>query len=321
MKTIFVSWAPKDAGEYLDAAKWQTEPIPASAGLMQWMFCIPMQVDGKNGVDLVAGGAADMIAGVVGTTAQIGWFESPANPRALADFKWHSLSPAAWVMSLILSDMDGDDDLDVVTSDRTGAVRGCRWLENPGPGRAQYQQWISHFIGAVNVTVGFMKIGDLDKDGLEDVVVAAKPRSILYLKRLDTTGLSWQEYEILLPEGAGAAKAVAVGDIDNDGKQDIVFSCEGANEGKSGVMWISYKDNVLDGEWICHDISGPLGSKFDRLELLDLDGDSDLDVLTTEEREHRSGLGVIWYENPHEEPALTSREIGSEDRAQNAGRH
>jgi hypothetical protein len=31
------------------------------------------------------------------------------------------------------------------------------------------------------------------------------------------------------------------------------------------------------------------------MELVDLDGDGDLDVLTCEER---AGLGVIWYENP-----------------------
>ena len=36
----------------------------------------------------------------------------------------------------------------------------------------------------------------------------------------------------------------------------------------------------------------------DRIELLDLDGDGDLDVLTCEERQNKNGLGVIWYENP-----------------------
>jgi hypothetical protein len=30
-----------------------------------------------------------------------------------------------------------------------------------------------------------------------------------------------------------------------------------------------------------------------------LDGDGDLDVLTTEESQDGIGLGVIWYENPH----------------------
>ena len=43
------------------------------------------------------------------------------------------------------------------------------------------------------------------------------------------------------------------------------------------------------------DISGAAGTKFDRMELVDLDDDGDLDVITCEESE---SLGVIWYENP-----------------------
>ena len=52
---------------------------------------------------------------------------------------------------------------------------------------------------------------------------------------------------------------------------------------------------VLDPVWQDHEISGPEGVKFDRIELLDLDQDGDQDVITCEERDN---LGVIWYENP-----------------------
>ena len=52
--------------------------------------------------------------------------------------------------------------------------------------------------------------------------------------------------------------------------------------------------------WDWHQLSGPKGIKFDRIELLDIDGDGDLDVLTCEENygTNSQGLGVIWYENP-----------------------
>ncbi|HBM76648.1 MAG TPA: VCBS repeat-containing protein, partial [Verrucomicrobiales bacterium] len=41
------------------------------------------------------------------------------------------------------------------------------------------------------------------------------------------------------------------------------------------------------------------GSKFDLIELIDLDEDGDLDVVTCEEL---AGLGLIWYENPSRKP-------------------
>ena len=95
--------------------------------------------------------------------------------------------------------------------------------------------------------------------------------------------------------GVGSGKAVEIGDIDLDGRLDLVYSCEGASEGREGVVWLSYDKTPAEPRWTSHALAGPQGVKFDRLELLDLDGDGDLDVLTCEERDN---LGVIWYENP-----------------------
>jgi hypothetical protein len=294
-KTVFVHWGPKDKKAYLTAAAWRQEVLPASKGRMQWMFAAPMQVDGVNGVDI--------IAGAKGGGGEIGWFEAPRNPRRLGDWKWHAIGRAGWIMSLITHDMDGDGDLDVVASDRRGGLRGCRWLENPGPGQAQAKAWKNHFIGGQGAEVMFMKIADLDGDGAADVVVAARsgkqPQRILWLRRLDKTGDSWKVHSIEVPPGTGGAKGVAVGDIDKDGRQDIVMSCEGADRGKSGVIWLSYTDKVSQATWKSHEISGERGIKFDRIELLDMDGDGDPDVLTCEERQGRGGMGVFWYENPH----------------------
>jgi hypothetical protein len=290
-KKIFIHWAPQGKGCYLDPAGWRSETFCACDGLTQWMFAVATQMDGKNGVDVIAGGK--------NSGSQIGWLEAPANPRHVADYQWHSISAVGWIMSIILSDMDEDGDLDVVITDRFGRMRGCRWLENPGPGPHQYQQWRNHFIGGKGREVMFAELADLGEDALEDIVVAVRPKSILYISRLDTTGLSWKQREVDLPDSAGTAKAVAVGDIDEDGCKDIVFTCENAR-GKCGVGWLSYKSDTTGKEWAHHDISGnKRGIKYDRVELLDLDGDRDLDVLTCEENQDGVGLGVIWYENPH----------------------
>jgi hypothetical protein len=292
-KTVFVHWAPLPIKDRLEPALWTQAPLNAAQNRMQWMFAQPMQVDRRLGIDLVAGGK--------GKDAHIGWFASPpGDPRDLAAFQWYAMSPAGWIMSLITSDMDTDGDLDVLVSDRRGNLKGCRWLENPGPGLTQKGPWENHPIGGGSREVMFAKLVDLDQDGRLDVVTAAKPRDVLWFRRLDSSGLSWQEHSISYPENTGTAKAVAIGDLDADGQLDMVISCESADAPKSGVMWMSYSRSVFDTQWTAYPISGPKGIKFDRIELLDLDGDRDLDVLTCEERHQGRGLGVIWYENPHQ---------------------
>ena len=292
-QSIFVQWAPKNKEEYLNQSQWQSEVIPISKGLTRWMFCIPMQVDQKYGPDLVAGSKAP--------NAQIGWFEVPKDARNLIAYKWHTISPAGWIMSLRSVDMDGDGDQDILTSDRKGDLRGCRWLENPGLTDEQKKPWKNHFIGCRDMEVMFLTLADIDDDGLQDVLVAAKsPKQsrIVILRRLDTDGDAWKEYIIPYPEQTGSAKAVVVADMNADGKKDIVFSCENANAPKSGLMWLSSRKGPFDGNWRAHHISGPKGIKYDRMELLDIDHDNDLDIITCEERENKKGLGLFWYENP-----------------------
>jgi hypothetical protein len=293
-QSVFVHWAPKNKDEYLQESKWQSQVIPLSKGMTRWMFCIPMQVDEKFGVDLVAGSKDP--------NAQIGWFEAPQDARDLGAYRWHAVSPAGWIMSLESVDMDGDGDLDILTSDRKGPMRACRWLENPGPGEAQKKEWPNHFMGCRDKEVMFLTLADIDQDGLQDVLAAVnaeKTSQIVILRRLDAQGQLWREHVIPYPRQAGTAKAVIVGDIDADGTKDIVFSCENAKGPKSGLMWLSAGKGVFGGDWRAHDISGPKGIKYDRMELLDLDADGDLDVLACEEQENGKGLGVFWHENPH----------------------
>ena len=289
VRTMFVHWAPDDRDKYLNPLSWKTEAIPASQGVMRWMFCIPMQVDEKKGIDLVAGGKD--------RDAKIGWFEAPTNSLDISGWKWHPISNAGWIMSLFTLDMDGDGDLDIVTSDRYGDMRGCRWLENPGPGLAQDQYWTNHYIGGRDKEVMFMTVVDLDQDGILDILTAiAEPAAteLIFFRRVSRGAVSWEVFSISLPENTGFGKAVAVGDIDIDGKPDIVFT-SGRAEGKFGVMWMSYNKSPTENVWEPHHIAGTAGSKFDLVELLDLDGDGDLDVITCEEGQN---MGVIWYENP-----------------------
>jgi hypothetical protein len=285
-RTIFVHWGARNRAT--DPAAWRTEPFPATAGLTQWMFCAPARIDGLGGVDLFVGSK--------GRNGQIAWLQSPENPRNLAAWKLHPLRQAGWVMSLVATDMNGNGRTDLLFSDRKGETRGVFWLEHPGAGAALTQPWPVHPISRESSEDWmFLTQADMDGDGLLDIVATAKPRQVIIYRRLDASGLRWNSIPLTTPDWAGRVKAVTAGDLDGDGRPDLVVSFEGATEGRPGVIWMSRETDSLSGPWTAHNLSGPAGSKFDLVELIDLDGDGDLDVIACEEAEN---LGLFWYENP-----------------------
>jgi hypothetical protein len=297
-KTIFFHFAPADKANYLNSTSWKTVPLTASQGMTRWMFALAMDVDGKHGPDLVVASKQP--------NAQIGWFESPVNPRNAAGWKFHSMRKAGWVMSLLDHDMDQDGDLDVVVSDRKGQLSGMIWLENRGQ-QGLNAPWKEHNIGANKREVMFIDAVD-DKAQRQQLMLAAvKPNYVSTFRRNATSKAvsAWSQTDYrLAPQKIGTAKSVRRADINLDGHPDIVFSCEQANQEKHGVVWFTIprrsdsqdeRKDVPIAAGQLHSISGPNGVKFDLLQLMDVDQDGDLDVLTCEER---SNLGVVWYENP-----------------------
>ena len=147
---------------------------------------------------------------------------------------------------------------------------------------------------------------DLDGDGVEEIVVPHYLKndfglSILKRSRPDSADV-WIEHPIRYPAIGGRPKAASIGDIDLDGRPDLVLSSEQASGSKRGIVWLRFRASPLDPDWDVADVSGPEGVKFDLNLLLDVDADGDLDVINSEEndnaRDGKAGLGVVWYENP-----------------------
>ncbi|WP_166831512.1 FG-GAP repeat domain-containing protein [Thalassoroseus pseudoceratinae] len=288
-RTVFFHWAPEPK-EYLNEDAWKTDAVPCTVKQQMWMYCIPLQVDGRRGVDLIVGSK--------GTGAAIGWLESPEEPRNVSDWKYHQLSSAGWIMSLEVIDMDGDGDLDVLTSDRKGKRRGVRWLENPGHEAVRSgREWANHLIGGAKSEVLFLDLVDLNRDGLDDVLCSTRDNHLLYFERAGKSSDHWIVRTCPNPLGVVWGKSIAAADMDGDGNPELVHLCNTQRAPNSvaaaygEIQRITESELVVDWQPICE----PRAYKFDRSELIDLDGDGDLDVLTCEER---ANLGVIWYENP-----------------------
>ena len=322
--SLFIHFAP-DTGDYMDSSRWISMPFPPHIGTKaRWMFSAVADINQDGHTDIVVGSRY----WGRGEAAIVGWIEAPAShQRDLNRWRFHTISDAGWIMSLLAHDMDGDGDPDIVISDRKigihGDLRGARWLENPAIAAKQEQRWQNHWIGGRGLEVMFIALADLDRDGDSDVVVpAANPSSLAWFERLDGSGKRWRRYEIAFPVGLGRPKAVAVSDIDCDGRPDLVISTEEADPPRSGVVWFEQKDgNAKHGVWHqqtiaapdeslhrrwvlrlfgwIHDLAGS-GLKFDRIETIDLDRDGAPDVVTTEENQglRSRGLGVVWFQNP-----------------------
>lgn len=72
-----------------------------------------------------------------------------------------------------------------------------------------------------------------------------------------------------------------------------------ADFNQDGLIWLDGQYFNQQEKPIFHSISGAHIAKYDRVELLDIDADGDLDILICEENygANSIGLGVIWYEN------------------------
>ena len=271
---VFFHFSPGTAEDLTRPKHWKTEQLPGAANASRWMFCEPLS-DGR------------LMIGSKQPNAQISIWDS-----ANADQGLLQLRRSNWIMSLRAFDVDADGLHDIIYSDRKGNTCQVGWLKNPGDDAAK---WTDHVIGGKGREVMFLDIDAPDQsNGSRTLQMACntKDGGVLLMRPTEDVTQAWKMEEVTHSARTGSGKGVAFSDVNSDGRIDLVCTCE-HSERKVGVFWLEQPQ--AGGEWIFHDISGSAsGIKFDRIEMLDLDGDGDQDLLTCEERDN---LGVIWYEN------------------------
>jgi len=282
-RTMYVHWSPSDAEDLLDPDAWVTEAIPATAGLQQWMYCLPLDVD-RNG-------RTDLVVGSKNAGAAVGWLESPEDPRDLAAWQYRRICDAGWIMTLapippLFQSQVNDPIGHILVSDRRGDTRGVYLLDTV--------EWEQRPLATGQAEYMFAWAGQSPPIG---IAVATRDGELHLYPHPSAPFLDRSERSVVPnPFGIQWGKAVAIGRVDDDRTHDLVVTFNTQRQPDlPGVAWIHVDHDLPPDQWPAYDISGPEGAKFDRIELIDMDGDGDLDVLTCEEVDQ---LGVIWYENP-----------------------
>ncbi|KAA5544425.1 VCBS repeat-containing protein [Roseiconus nitratireducens] len=278
-RQAIVHWndAPDNSTEQLLRREhWNSDQFPQLDGI-QWMFALPLgEIDSRRCIAIGSKGKDASITLLVAPSDVAD--ETPQAKRDLNRWTAIRLRPVGWIMSLRARDMDDDGDLDIVFSDRKGPARRVGWLEQPSDLQTA---WTEHGVGGDGAEVMFL---DIDQDR---VVVATRKSHILDCRRVGAPNDSrWRVSSIENPPGVPFGKAVA---LLPEGRMLMTANTNASPIRDQPGIWI----RSPGGEWSVVDPTTE--TKFDRMEVIDLDGDGDLDVMTCEERRN---LGVIWYENP-----------------------
>jgi hypothetical protein len=248
-----------------------------------------MDGDGLN--DLIVGAGA--------------WYKQPDRCKHEAEnWQRYELGKANWPMSCIVHDIDGDGDNDILVQERR--KQGTFYYENPGRDKVT-EPWPVKVIDPRKGGM-FMALGDVNGDGRLDLVVAADTIRI-FLRTNDKGSPVYKKVEVEKPsqpkgvKRKGKPKGVAILEMNGDGEYpEIVIIPEYAAQ----LWYLSMSgDGTSPKDWTntLMDMPGPESrKKMDNAFLVDLDGDGDRDIATTEEN---GGWGVIWFENPAKNQAAS----------------
>lgn len=273
--------------------------IPASAGsdsrrpsalgdLDSWTYIQVssnhVQVFGLAFADVDGDGRPDLLSGPY-------WYRNPGGDLT-----------GAWIQSplpqlggsaadaLIATDVDGDSNFDLIGMNQSG---GVYWLErNAGTGA-----WSSLAVGDVGVSnhgissQGY-RLADLEPGGRPEIVINEDPCYYFRIPANPQAG-GWPRVEAI-SSAFTADEEVAVGDIDRDGRLDLV----GSNGETGEVRWFRNPGNGT-GNWTPFLIATIPNVIFhDRIEVAHLDGDRRLDIVVSEETGGASGAETHWFRQP-----------------------
>jgi len=222
--------------------------------------------------DLDGDGDDDLLVSDWYQSGRIGWFEN-LNGSGNA-WSFHAIG-APRAHDVELADFDQDGDLDVVTRQQASAGRPLEFWRNDGGASS----WVHATVTPSAAVDGEgLHARDVDADGDPDVVL---PRFWLENQGGSFPWGTWvaRPYTTL---GIDPDAMVATGDVNGDGRLDVVTTPSELAGGSGKTRWFEAPPDPRSSGWIPHEVDGAVETVTHSLGVADMDLDGDLDVVTAE---------------------------------------
>lgn len=230
------------------------------------------------------------------------------------------------VKDVALLDIDGDGALDVLFT-RPSAVSGnISWRRNLGGGAFDFRRPIGMIDGGADV----MTLGDVDQDGLVDIVVRSNFGRIIQWFRHPSPDDQLNVEDVVPPRpdipwsvftladlGDRSPLALSLGDINFDGQPEVLLGASGSvfwlDSSTAATVYDPWSTNlIVDDAQLDNTLFAAEGpALINDLLVFDIDCDGAKDIIATMDRQSLSGLGndvVVWFRN-----VLRPEDVGLED--------
>lgn len=334
----------QNPGESARTSIWKALIPEFSRGRGSWLRVFATDIDGDGRVELTAAnkGTADVVrldAGDAdnGATSLI---RVAGNPLESSSWRETVLYQEGVPNTALPVDIDGDGDMDVIAAKRVR--QQIVMIENQGEGELRMHAKPIQITPGFDAPVGWRGLSnafhadtaDINNDGRLDLIVnvleladdpSFRHAGLGWLMQGDSLDDPWIFHRIgnTLPDWV---IGIHVTDIDGDGDQDVVTGgysginiIEGAYSGASRdfddpsvtsassvgrISWFENRGSV-DETWPRHDVSRRVRGMFDMYVSRDLDGDGDMDLVSTRGNSGEYD-GVFWLEQVRSKTSVPS---------------